>query len=141
MGKSVMFFKKSKKVGENQKIKNATKVTFNDIKFDSKLEFYFYKLCIDHGIEVELKPKYILQPKFEFNGEKFREIGMFPDFHLPQYKFIVETKGYQNDGFRNKYKMLMYHFFTNNLNLKYVLIKNRKECEVFISNLIKKNNA
>ena len=84
-----MFFKKSKKVGENQKIKNATKVVYNDIKFDSKLEFYFYKLCIDNNIEVELKPKFILQPKFEYQGEKFREIAMFPDFHLPSFKFII----------------------------------------------------
>jgi len=135
-----MFFKKSKKVGENQKIKNATKVVYNDIKFDSKLEFYFYKLCIDNNIEVELKPKFILQPKFEYQGEKFREIAMFPDFHLPSFKFIVETKGYENDGFRNKYKMLMYNFFINNQNLKYVLIKTKKECDEFIDNLKNTNH-
>ena len=84
---------KRKKNVENKKVKNATKKVFNDLTFDSQLELYFYKLCLNNNIIVEREPKFILQSKFEFMGEKLREIAMFPDFYLPKFDILLECKG------------------------------------------------
>lgn len=127
--------KRKKKVEGNQKVRNAIKCVFNDIKFDSKLELYFYKLCLEKNIVVEREPKFILQPKFEYLKEKVREIAMFPDFFLPNYNTIVETKGMENDVFPVKRKMLLHHLHTTNKNHIYVVLKNQKQCKEFIDNL------
>ena len=37
----------------NRKIKNATVITFNNIKFKSKLECLMYKLLIESNLEVQ----------------------------------------------------------------------------------------
>ncbi len=120
---------------KNKKVKNATKVEFDNIKFDSKLELYFYKLCKINNIKVELKPKFILQSKFEYNEEKVREIAMFPDFFLPNHGILLEVKGFMNDLYPMKRKMLLHHLHINNLNLNYIVVKNQKECNEFISKI------
>ena len=54
-----------KKVGSGAKVKNATKVTYKGIEFDSKLELNCYKLLEESGIEFVFKPdKLTLVPGF-----------------------------------------------------------------------------
>lgn len=131
--------KRKKKVEGNQKIRNAIKCVFNDIKFDSKLELYFYKLCLEKNIIVEREPKFILQPKFEYLKEKVREIAMFPDFFLPNYNTIVEIKGGMvNDLFPMKRKLLLHHLHLAGNNQKYVMLRNQKEMIAFMVELLKK---
>lgn len=124
----------------NKKIKNATKSIFDDIKFDSKLELFFYKLLKDNNIIFEMKNKFILQNKFEYNGINIREISMFPDYYLKDYNTIIEIKGFTNDVFPLKYKMMLNHL--NNLKeedkyykAKYIILKNQKEMLNYINSL------
>jgi hypothetical protein len=119
----------------NKKVRNATKIEYKGIVFDSKLELCFYKLCESNKIEVQLKNKYVIMPKFRYNNENYREIVMFPDFYLPKYDFIIETKGYENDVFPIKKKLLMYHLHNTNSSSQYFILKNQKECLVFINQL------
>lgn len=126
---------KRKKKSENQKVRNATKVEFDGIKFDSKFELFFYKKCKEHNVNIQLKPKYLLLPKFEYNNEKFREMAMFPDFYLIDYDIIVETKGFPNETFPLKHKLLMYHLLINSSKSTYVILKTQKEVIKFFNNL------
>jgi len=119
----------------NKKVKNATKKVFNDLTFDSQLEVFFYKLCLKENIIVEREPKFVLQSKFEFMGEKLREIAMFPDFYLPEFDILLECKGFANDLFPLKRKLLLFHLKTHFPNRRYFMVKNQKECIEFINNL------
>lgn len=126
---------KRKKSSENKKVKNATKKVFNDLTFDSQLEVYFYKLCLKENITIEREPKFVLQSKFEFMGEKLREIAMFPDFYLPEFDILLECKGFANDLFPLKRKLLLFHLKIHYPNRKYFMVKNQKECDEFINYL------
>jgi len=123
----------------NKKVRNATKCVFNDIKFDSRLELYFYKLCFEKGIKIEREPKFILQSRFEYQGEKIREITMLPDFFLPDFNIIVEVKGGMvNDVFPIKRKMLLHHLHLVGKKEQYIMLRNQKEMTLFVEELLKK---
>lgn len=92
-------------VKENKKIKNATKVTIDNIKFDSKLESIFYQTLINHKINFELKKKYTIIDSFENINGKFQKITWSPDFYIPKINLIIDTKGYADSVFPVKYKM------------------------------------
>ena len=108
---------------ENKKIKNATKVTSNDIKFKSRLEEYIYKALLSEGIKPEYeKETYTLYGKhrsrvpfynrtkklgFHLDYSPLRRITYTPDFtfELNGIKVIIEVKGFQNDTFPLKRNM------------------------------------
>lgn len=122
-------------IPKNKKIRNATKTTVDGIKFDSQLEAYMYGLLKRHKIEFRMKDKFVVQQPFEYNGEKVREIAMKPDFIIPLKKGIIvlETKGFPNDSYPLKLKLLKRY-----LNSKYcvshmVIAKNKAECEEAIT--------
>lgn len=137
----VNFRKKTKKTeGANKKVRNAKKVIHTsdegvETKLDSGLELFFFTQCLNKGIKVEREPKFTIQPKFQYLNEKIREINMFPDFFLPLNNVLCEVKGYQNDVFPIKRKMLLYHLHTTNQTVRYVVLKNRKEILDFINSL------
>ena len=90
----------------NKKVRNARRVRFNGIKFDSELEKYCYSSLTLNQIEFILKPKYVLQEAFTFGEEKIEPIEMFPDFYLPAQHALVDTKGWMTDVFLLKAKIL-----------------------------------
>lgn len=58
-------FKVGKKVGRRAKVKNATKMTYKGLEFDSKLEYNCYLLLEASGLEFVFKPeKIVLVPGF-----------------------------------------------------------------------------
>lgn len=124
-----------KKTTENKKVINAINCVFNGIKFKSKLEMYFYKICVEHKVKVTLQPKFLLQPKYSYLDLKIREITHSPDFFLEDYNTLVETKGFKTDSYVLKRKMLLYHLFISGKNPEYVILKNQKECLEYIKRL------
>lgn len=116
----------------NKKIKNATQLIVDDIKFKSKLEAYTYKKLKEANIDVQYEPcKYELLSTFTFNNKKIRPITYTPDF-IGKH-FIIECKGYPNDAFPLKLKLFYYYLYINNININYYIVHNQKE----VDNLIK----
>lgn len=94
-----------------------TKVTIDNIKFDSKKEAIRYRQLIlleKAGIikDLELQKKFELQPSFKFNNETIRAINYYADFYyydneLKQY-IIEDTKGMKTKEYLLKHKLMLY---------------------------------
>lgn len=124
------------KVIGNKKVKNATKIVVDGVKFDSHLEYYMYKLLRGAGIDFELKKTYILQVKFKYNGEAIRAIKIIVDFYLESFNMVVDTKGFSTDVSKLKYKMLKASFIKWNDCPKIEMPSTEKECDLLLNRLI-----
>lgn len=109
---------------ENKKIKNATKVQYNNILFNSKIELMVYKTLVEEGFSPEYEPhKFTVfegyKPTVPFytinkntkelslNNVKQIAITYTPDFILryKEWTIIIEVKGKMNDVYPYKRKM------------------------------------
>lgn len=124
------------KPSENVKIKNATKVEVNGIKFRSKLEAYCYSKLIESNLLVNYEEEtFVLQEAFEYNGEKIRPITYTPDF--THSDFIIECKGFGNDLWPMKCKMFKKILYQSGDNRKFFVVKNQKEVNECINKILK----
>lgn len=109
---------------KNKKIKNATFVEYNSIKFRSKLEASFYRLLLEAGFEPQYEQRtYLLwegcKPTIPFytkdkktkllklEDTKLRNMTYTPDFTF-NYNgnlIIIEAKGKENDTYPLKRKL------------------------------------
>lgn len=134
-------------------VRNATKVEYNGIKFDSKLEQFTYKQLRLLKINFALKSKFVIFDSFRYDGELIRAITWQPDFILPEQNTILETKGFANDQWSLKIKLIK-KFFLNKVNFVYenqdgvsvewtlnnpklVICKNQKEVNTYLASIIK----
>ena len=114
---------------ENVKVKNAKKVEYDGINFDSKLEVFTYKqlklLGVDfkyEGITYELIPSLVFRRMLGLwpnkSGaykktlklrEKIQRKTYKPDFTMEwkSYFIIIETKGQENDDYQSKKKLFL----------------------------------
>ena len=109
---------------ENKKIKNATKVQYNNILFNSKIELMVYKTLVENGFFPEYEPhKFTVfegyKPTVPFytinkntkelslNSVKQIAITYTPDFILryKEWTIIIEVKGKMNAVYPYKRKM------------------------------------
>lgn len=119
---------------ENKKIRNATPLTYDNIKFKSKLEATCYKTLIDNGLNPQYEQKvYTLFEGFtptvsfytknRFKGKNKKLISLSlstvidmrniekwkytPDFYFEYNKYIIhiEVKGFRNDVSSYKIKI------------------------------------
>ena len=91
----------------NKKVINATEVTINGVKYRSKLEARCAQILKENNISFEYEPlkiEYI--PKFEYYGEKYRAAFYTPDFIIDN-KYILEIKGFNNEVYRYKKKLVL----------------------------------
>lgn len=98
---------------------NAKKVTVDGFKFDSQAEadyWLYLKELWQEGkiLEIELQPKYELQPKFTNpRGSKILPINYKADF-LVTYKDgskqVIDVKGMETADFKLKKKMFEYKY-------------------------------
>lgn len=95
-----------------------TKLIYNDIKFDSKLECEFY-ICLIKAKEegkikdFTLKPKFILQDKFEKHQKKHRAITYTADFTVIDNEdnvHVIDCKGVETVEFKIKKKLFLKKF-------------------------------
>ena len=82
----------------NKKIKNATVITFNNIKFKSKLECLMYKLLIESNLEVQHEETKIIlmegfYPKKWFSKSKEQVKKILNLTYTPD--FIVKHNNYR----------------------------------------------
>ncbi|WP_036075509.1 DUF1064 domain-containing protein [Lysinibacillus boronitolerans] len=94
------------------------KVVHDGITFDSAMEAKYYdhlKLLQAQGIvtSFELQPRFVLLPKFEKNGKKYREIGYTADFtvhYADGHSEVVDIKGMVTQQFELRKKLFDYRF-------------------------------
>lgn len=108
----------------NKKVKNATEIEYNGIKFKSKLECSFYKKLLEAGFEPEyeqrtyplwngLKPSVPFYTKdkktklLKLDMNKLRDMTYTPDFtfNYNDRFIIIEAKGKANDTYPLKRKL------------------------------------
>ena len=103
----------------NKKVINATEVTVNGVKYRSKLEARCAQILKENNISFEYEPlkiEYI--PKFEYYGEKYRAAFYTPDFIIDN-KYILEIKGFPNEVYRYKKKLVLIKLLKDNRYAKY----------------------
>jgi hypothetical protein len=138
------FKKRTKFNGDNKKIKNATKLEIDGIKFKSNLEAYCYKHLKEADIDdfQYEQIKFVLQEPFTFSnssvelyertvdGKKVRDFGEVtsniraitytPDFVMirpDKTGYVIETKGFRTDQFTLKWKMFKNYLETHGYKL------------------------
>ena len=96
---------------------NNTKTTIDGIKFDSKKESARYselRLLLKSGLirELELQPRFEIQPGYVKNGKKIRKIEYVADFKyfdVEKMAYIVEdVKGMKTEIYKLKKKLVEY---------------------------------
>jgi hypothetical protein len=91
----------------------AIKTEVNGIVFDSKIEAKHYVQLQEQKEsgaikDLELQPKFLLQPGFKKNGKTFRAIHYIADFKVINHDGsieIIDVKGMETDTFKIKRKM------------------------------------
>lgn len=127
---------------ENKKVRNATAMVVNGIKFRSKLEGYLYSLLRQYKIEAEYEQhRFVLFPGFTWKGKKYLQITYTPDFVSLAGKFIIEAKGYANDIYPLKKKMFFKYLIDNNMeDFVFYEVKSQKECRELLPTLLRLHN-
>lgn len=127
------------KRSQNKKIKNATPIEADGIKFRSKLELYTYKKLKEANIVTEYEQhKYELLPAFIFHGKKIRAMTYLPDF--VGKGFIIECKGFANDAFPLRKKLFEFWLSVHEPETQYHVVRTQKEVDQLVKNLKSLNN-
>ena len=119
---------------------NTKKIIVHGIKFDSKLELFFYDLLKDYGIDFKYQVIEVIQNKFkDFDGKSIREIKAIIDFIIEtnHFTWYIDTKGWKTEVSKIKYKMLKYNKFLNAIPYRVSMPKNKKECIELIEEIKK----
>lgn len=106
--------KSNSSITENRKIKGATPTIVDGVQYRSKLEARCAQILKENNISFEYEPfkiEYI--PKFEYEGIKYRAAYYTPDFVVDN-KYILEVKGYANDVYRYKKKLVLLKLMQQN---------------------------
>ena len=121
----------------NSKVKNATKVEIDGVKFRSKIEAFTFKKLRDEGFNFKYEEvTFTIQEKFEFfDGEKVRPITYTPDFVDDKNLIIVEVKGFANETFPIRMKLFKNYLYRNNLKYKIFIVSSQKQIEELIIKL------
>lgn len=121
----------------NQKVKNATKIEVDGVKFDSKLEKYMYDLLKGAQIDFEFQKVFVLQPKFKYRTENVRAISKVVDFYLESRSIIIDTKGFSNDVSPMKHKMLKFALMNDYvIQPDIIMPKDKQECNLLINRIL-----
>lgn len=117
---------------KNRKIKNAQPTIYNGIKFRSKLEAECAKILDSNSIKYEYEPfKIELLPTFQYDGKTYRAWHYIPDFMIGN-GILLEIKGFPNDSWGVKKKMILKHIIDNGYKYEFYEIKNTNQLVKFI---------
>lgn len=140
--------RRSKRKVEKSYIKNAKHQTIDGIEFKSNLEAFCYQSLKDENLIFQYEPtSYVLIPPFEHDGQKVRAAKYKPDFVGPSFelnetRWIIETKGFETDAFKLRWKLFKKYLYDNNLDIKLYLPRNKvqvKETIELIKQLMNDN--
>jgi hypothetical protein len=145
----------------NKKVRNATPIILDGIKFKSKLESHCYKKLKEANLQFQYEEvKYELIPGFTFENDsyelfkkkgeryfgpqnnKIRPITYTPDF-VGLYPgtlkvFIIETKGNPNDAFPLRWKLFKRHLQNSKQDADLYMPRNQKQTELVIELILKR---
>lgn len=131
-----MKYKASKKAKGNVKVRNATRVVYDDIQFRSKLEAYTYRRLKEEGFNFKYEETtYTIIEKFEYMGEKIRPITITPDFIDQDNRIIIEVKGFANELYPMRLKLFKRYLHINRLEFKLYEVNTQKKVEEVINEL------
>lgn len=95
---------------------NASKVVIDGHRFDSRREAARYKTlkqmeAAGKIAQLELQPRFELQPAFRYRGEAVRKIEYVADFRYLDYErgglVVEDVKGMKTDVYRLKRKLFL----------------------------------
>lgn len=95
---------------------NASKVTVDGYRFDSRREARRYEElkqmeAAGKIAQLELQPRFELQPAFRYRGEAVRKIEYVADFRYLDYErgglVVEDVKGMKTDVYRLKRKLFL----------------------------------
>ena len=142
-----MVWKRKVRAKGVSKVKNAKKITYNNIEFQSQLELYCYKKLEELNIPVEYEETtFTIFDSFVYSqncyegtylklskkASKIRAITYTPDFVDPSGKWIIETKGYSNESFPLRWKLFKNHLTQNNHHYSLFMPRNKKQVDEII---------
>lgn len=126
----------------NKKVKNAHKFEAEGRKWDSKLEYYLYRLLRENDFDPKIKQKFIIQKSFKFQGKLIHQISWSPDFVISEIKVIADPKGYANEKFPLKFKMFIYKLATWQMeDYQFFFPKSQTECRELVTKLVEMRDA
>lgn len=98
------------------------------LKFDSRLELYFYELLKENDIPFQFQVTYELQPSFRYNKLLVRPMTLTVDFDFTSHgkNIIVDTKGFQRPD--NILKWKLFKYLVRDKSPQIHLPRNQKEC-------------
>lgn len=117
-----IFFEKKEKIANRKRvdyslqpitnIKEWRKVHPTETYFDSLIEGQFYYFLIENNCAPIIKRTIKILDDFEYLGKKVRQITWTPDYIIAnEYQdIIIDTKGFPNDSFDLKLKLIKNHF-------------------------------
>jgi len=128
---------RQKRKYNNVKVKNATPLEYDGIRFKSKLEVYTYQQLTKFKIEANYEPiKFTIIDPFQYNEEKVRAMSYTPDFVGED--FVIECKGFANDAFPLRWKIFKHFLFMNKIKYDLYLLRNKKEVDAAIAVILEK---
>jgi len=131
-----------KKAGKGQKYNNNTREKHGE-KFDSELELYAYELLTKFKIPFEFQHKHELQPSHtNWAGVTIKRINLFVDFliTLPNgLKIYFDTKGFETEESKIKYKILSYQLMQRGGNHQVVWKHDKSQVMSFIIGIVKEH--
>lgn len=95
---------------------NASKVVIDGHRFDSQREARRYETlkqleAVGKIAQLELQPRFELQPAFRYRGEAVRKIEYVADFRYLDYErgglVVEDVKGMKTDVYRLKRKLFL----------------------------------
>jgi len=110
-------------------MRQIKKVQKHGLKFDSKLELFFYELLVEAKIPFEFQVCYELIPSFKYNGKSVRSMTLTVDFDFTGKgkNIIIDTKGFWREQNKMKWKILQWQFSDTESPIM-IFPKNQKEC-------------
>lgn len=120
-------------------MKQIKKQYKHGLKFDSKLELYFYDLLKKEEIGFEFQVQYVLHPSFKYGKSTVRAMTLTVDFDLTGHglNIIVDTKGFMRPDNVLKWKMFKYLMKDAHPDIHFP--RNQKQCAEVVE-IIKSSN-
>jgi len=141
-----MAIRKKKGNGKSQKKqtnRGGTKKEYDGILFDSGLEIYCYKKLKEANIEAEYASiTYEILPKIIYEGNDKKTNNVLAMKYTPDFVgdvFIIETKGWKQNGFDLRWKIFKHYLYNNNLNYQLYMPRNQEQVDLMIKKI--KNEA
>lgn len=97
---------------------NNKKIVFEGQGFDSMLELGYYKYLLalkEAGMvkKIERQPKFVLLPKFKYDGVTYRSVKYTPDFKVTYadgHIEIIEIKGFKDTAYKIRLKLFLHKY-------------------------------